>query len=355
MAHAPFTLSSRYEEAHKVENTAGPGDARPTGMQILKDENRLDGSLAGKVVIVTGCSSGVGVPTVEAMVAAGCIVYGGVRASSLDKTREALSSVLNDPKTKDKVHILEIDLASLASINAFAEEIKKREKLVNILINNAGVMAIPNREVTADGFEMQLGTNHLGHFYLFQNLKDLLIAGAKASPDFASRVVSLSSIAHRFGTVSFDDINMEKEGSYHPGKAYARSKTAVLWMANQVERLYGSQGIHGYTAIPGGIATPLQKHVQEQMEAASKDNRVSKHMKSVEQGCATTVWAATARDLEGRGGVCCENCCIIGPVLPVIDGYPLLAPGYAEWAYSPEGEERLWKVSNALVGLEEGA
>ncbi|ROV96320.1 hypothetical protein VMCG_07742 [Cytospora schulzeri] len=356
MAHAPFILPSKYEEVHRVENTAGPGDARPTGMQILEDQDRLDGSLADKIVVITGCSSGIGVPTVQAMAAAGCTVYGGVRPASIDKTKKALSSTLNDPKILGKVHILEIDMTSLASIKAFADEIKKREKVVNILINNAGVMAIPKREVTEDGFEMQLGTNHLGHFYLFQNLKGHLLAGARASSDFASRVINLGSVAHRFATVSFDDINAEKEGSYNPGKAYGQSKTAVLWMTNHVERLYGSQGLHGYTCTPGGVATALQKHVQVQMDALRDDTRTADHMRSVDQGCATTIWAATARELEGRGGLYCEDCGVAGPAQPVKDGYPHLAPGYsAGWAYSPDGEERLWTVSNVMVGLEEGA
>lgn len=194
------------------------------------------------------------------MAAAGCTVCGGVRGGSIDKAKDALSSVLNNPKTKNKVHILEVDLADLSSIKAFADEFKKREEVVNILINNAGVMALPKREVTKDGFEVHSGTNHLGHFYLFQNLKGHLLAGAKASPDFASRVITLTSTGHRAGPVLLDDINMEK--GYNPGKAYAISKTATLWTANQIDRLYGSQGIHGYSVVPGVIMTPLQRHVR---------------------------------------------------------------------------------------------
>lgn len=356
MTGPPFTLPSKYEEVHKRENIAGAGDARPTGVQILKDENRFDGSLKNKLAVVTGCSSGIGVPTVEALAAAGCIIYGGVRGASIERAREALSSVLNDPKTKDNVHLLDLDLTSLASVKGFADEIKKRESKLNLLINNAGIMAVPTRELTKDGFESQFGTNHLAHFYLFQNLKDLLIAGSKASPGFASRVVNVSSSSHRNSTVILDDINLAKPGNYEPWKAYGNSKTANIWMANHIERLYSSQGIHAYSLMPGGIWTPLQKHVQEMMEEVKGLKTVEDYMKSTEQGCATTIWAATARDLEGRGGVFCEDCCIIGKVESKDNnGIDNLAAGYVEWAYDPEGEEKLWRVSNELVGLEPNA
>lgn len=355
MTGPPFTLPSRYEEAHKVENQAGPGDSRPTALQILKDENRFDGSLNNKVAVVTGCSSGIGVPTVEALAQAGCIVYGGVRGASLGRAQEALSSVLNDAKTKDRVHLLDLDLTSLASVKKFADEIKSKESKINLLVNNAGIMSVPTRELTKDGFESQFGTNHLSHFYLFQNLKDLLIAGTKSSPDFKSRVVNVSSAAHRCNTVIFDDINLAKSGNYDPLKAYGNSKTANVWMANYIERHYSSQGIHAYSLMPGIIATSLQKHVSETMESIKGVKRFANFMKSTEQGCATTIWAATARDLEGRGGVYCEDCCIIGPVESKGDGFDDLAPGYSEWAYDPEGEEKLWKLSNELVGLEANA
>lgn len=355
MTGPPFTLPNKYEDVHKIENQAGPGDARPTGVQILQDENRFDGSLNNKVAVVTGCSSGIGVPTVEALAAAGCIVYGGVRGASMGRAQEALSSVLNDPRTKDKVHLLDLDLTSLASVKSFADEVKKRESKINLLVNNAGIMAVPTRELTKDGFESQFGTNHLSHFYLFQNLKDLLIAGTKSSPEFTSRVVNVSSSAHRNSPVVLDDINLAKPGNYEPWKAYGNAKTANIWMANYIDRHYSSQGIHAYSLMPGGIATPLQKHVPEMMEAFKGVARVENYMKSTEQGCATTIWAATARDLEGRGGVFCEDCCIIGPVVSKNDGFDQMGAGYAEWAYNPEGEEKLWKLSNELVGLEASA
>lgn len=256
-----MTMPGKYSDLHRPEVTAGPGDARPTGISILKDEGRFDGFFNDKVAVVTGCSSGIGVPTVKALAAAGAIVYGGVRGASMDRAREALASVLNDPKTKDKVHLLPIDLTKLASVKAFADEIKKAEQRVNILINNAGVMGTPERQVTKDGFEMQFGTNHLAHFYLFMCLKDQLLAGARDSPNFASRVVNVSSSLHRASPVVLDDINLEAKGRYNPWVAYGNSKTANIWMANQIDKLYGKRGISGYSLMPGGIATPLQKHI----------------------------------------------------------------------------------------------
>ncbi|KAI3399581.1 hypothetical protein diail_6220 [Diaporthe ilicicola] len=355
MTGPPFTLPSKYEAVHKSENLAGEGDARPTAVQILKDEKRFDGSLSNKVAIVTGCSSGIGIPTVEALAAAGCVVYGGVRGVSMGRAKEALSSVLNDPKTRDKVHLLRLDLTSLASVKEFADEVKKKESSLSILINNAAVMDVPTRELTEDGFELQFGTNHLSHFYLFQNLKDLLAAGARASPDFASRVVNVSSSGHRYNSVVLDDLNLAKPGNYEPGKGYGNSKTANIWMANHIERLYSSQGIHAYSLMPGGIATGLQKHRPDLEDLVKGSERISSFMKSTEQGCATTIWAATARDLEGRGGVFCEDCCVIGKMESKDDGFDIIAPGYAEWAYYPEGEEKLWKMSNELVGLDANA
>lgn len=221
-------MHGKYSQLHKPDMVAGPGDARPTGLQVLQDENRFDGSFLDKVVVITGCSSGIGVPTVEALAATGAVIYGGVRAASMERAKEALSPVLDDPKTKEKVHLIDLDLIDLHSVKSFAEEVKKRVSHVNLLINNAGVMAIPTREVTRDGFEMQFGTNHVAHFYLFQCLKDRLLAGANNSSNFASRVINTSSSGHRASTVHLDDVNLEAEGKYDRFKAYGHSKTASI-------------------------------------------------------------------------------------------------------------------------------
>ena len=339
-------MPGKYEAVHRHEVLRGPGDARPTGMEILQDEDRLSGDLSDKIVIITGCSSGLGVSTAQAMAATGATIYCTARA--LDRAREALGPLLDSPK----VHLLEMDLASLASVKAFADEFRSRESKLNILINNAGVMFIPTNTKTADGFEMHIGTNHFAHFYLFALLKDLLLAGS--TPEFQSRVVNLSSSGHRYCPEQFDDINLEKK--YDIMVAYGSSKSANIHMANQIERLYGSQGIHGYSVMPGGIYTPLQKHIQAEMESVRASSTYSPWMRSLEQGCATTVWAATARELEGKGGVYCENCAVAVEAPEGLDeaGLGRLQYGYAKWAYNQEMEERLWKMSLEAVGLKDG-
>lgn len=338
-------MTGKYEAVHRLEVLRGPGDARPTGLQILQDENRLGGDLIDKVVIITGCSSGLGVSTAQALAATGATVYCTARA--LDRAREALGALLDSPK----VHLLPLNLASLASVRAFAEEFRRREGKLNVLVNNAGVMFVPANTKTADGFEMHIGTNHFAHFYLFVLLKDLLLAGS--SPEFQSRVVNVSSSGHRFCAEQFDDINLDRE--YDPVVGYGSSKTANIHMANQIERVYGGQGIHGYSLTPGGIYTPLQKHIQEEMKAVREDSTYANWMKGLEQGCATTVWAATARELEGKGGVYCENCAVAVKAPEGLDesGKGRLQYGYAKWAYNQEMEERLWKMSLEAVGLKD--
>ena len=206
-------------------------------------------------------------------------------------------------------------------------------------------MATPEGK-TEDGFETQFGTNHLAHFLLFQLLKPALLSSS--TPNFNSRVVSLSSIAHRYFAPNLDNIMLT--GEYEPNRAYAYSKTANIWFANEIERKYGSQGVHALSLNPGGIWTGLQDHVAEQVAAWKEDPNVINYMKSLEQGAATTVWAAIGKVLEGKGGLYLDNC-QVSP--PVVEGYQLLDTGYEKWAYDPENEAKLWKMSNEYVGFKE--
>jgi NAD(P)-dependent dehydrogenase (short-subunit alcohol dehydrogenase family) len=336
-------MPGRYAEAHKKENYNGPGDARPTGLQIIQDEDRR-GDLLDKVVVITGCSSGIGISTAVAMAATGATVY--CTARDLDKAKRALGDLVEG---NPKVHLLYADLTSLASIKALADEIKKRETKINILINNAGVMYVPEKVKTKDGFELQIGTNHFAHFFLFCQLRDHLLAGS--TPDFNSRVINISSMGHRASPVLLDDINLDKH--YDPFIGYSQSKTANIHMVNHLDRLYGSRGIHGYSLSPGGIVTDLQKHVQDMMDDALKDGQFSKFFKSIDQGCATTVWAAVARELEGKGGLYLEDCAVAEKAGEDLDeaGDGRVEPGYAKWAYDPESEEKLWKLSLGLVDM----
>lgn len=328
-------MSSRYAAVH--ENPQGPGDSRPTALDVVKDEG-LQGKLGDKVAIITGCSSGIGIETARALNATGCKLFLGVRDTA--KGQKALSDILKP----GRVELLKMDLNSLDSVRAAAAEFLGKSKTLNILINNAGVMATPEGK-TADGFETQFGTCHLAHFLLFELLKPTLLASS--TPHFNSRVVALASSGHRGGGVRFDDYNFE-EGDYSPWIAYGQAKTANIYMTNEIDRRYGSKGLHGLSAMPGGIMTGLQKHVPG-MEEMTKQEAVQKYMKNAEQGAATTVYAALSKDWEGRGGRYLEDC---GESEQTTSQDPL-SNGYAPHAYNEEGEKRLWADSLKFVGLKD--
>lgn len=328
-------MSSHYAAAH--QNLKGPGDARPTALDIVRDEG-LEGKLSAKVALITGCSSGIGIETARALHATGIRLFLGVRDTV--KGQSALSDILKP----GHVDLLKMDLNSLESVRAAVAEFHKKSQTLNILINNAGVMATPQGK-TADGFETQFGTNHLAHFLLFQLLKPTLLASSTSS--FNSRVVALSSSGHRAGGIRFDDYGFEK-GDYSPWSAYGQSKTANIYMANEIERRYGTKGLHGLSVMPGGIMTGSQVHAPDAMkESWSKDDEVGKYMKSPEQGAATTVHAALSKEWEGKGGRYLEDC----REATQSEGGSALALGHAPHAYDEQGEKRLWADSLQFVGF----
>ncbi|KAF5010032.1 hypothetical protein FDECE_3786 [Fusarium decemcellulare] len=330
-------MTSRYVQVH--ESPAGPGDARPAASQIIKDEG-LEGKWHEKVILITGCSSGLGVETARTLAATGANLY--LTARDLDKAKTALG----DLAQSDRVHLLHLDLNSLASVRACVAEFTSKTSKLNILIANAGVMMTPEGRTT-DGFETQFGTNHLAHVLLFELLKPSLLASSTA--EFHSRVIFLSSIAHRSAEVNFDNLNLD--GDYNPWVAYGQSKTANIWSANQIERLYGHKGLHAWSVQPGPTGTGLYKHMSEAEVAASQsDPSLAKIFKTVEQGAATTVWAATAKALEGQGGKYLEDCQIAKPWDSAAGPW---APGYGLWTYDEEKEAKLWDKSLELVGVGE--
>lgn len=211
---------------------------------------------------------------------------------------------------------------------------------------DGSVMATPEGK-TEDGFETQFGTNHLAHFLLFQLLKPALLAAA--TPDFPSRVVALTSYGHRMHPVRFEDYNFAKE-EYVPWLAYGQSKTANIYFANHLDRLYGAQNLHATSVHPGGIMTGLQVHVPE-LDAMVEQPGVKEYMKNVEQGAATSVYAVLSEEWKGKGGRYLSDCQEQGPFKgenPMTTG----DDGYATWAYDPAAEERLWKDSESMVGLQ---
>lgn len=190
-------------------------------------------------------------------------------------------------------------------------------------------------------------TNHLSHFLLFYKLKDLLISSS--TPSFHSRVVTVSSAAHRYGQVNFDNINFR--GEYNGWLAYGSSKTANLYMMNHVERLYGSQGLHAYSVHPGSFVSPnLQKYSQTEMNAVMQDARVQKYLTNLEQACATSVYGAVSNELEGRGGLYLEGASVSAVEVP--PNSDAIEYGYAPWAHDQAKEEKLWELTKKMVNVQ---
>ncbi|KAI9152233.1 alcohol dehydrogenase [Paramyrothecium foliicola] len=329
---------SRYAAAHANPN--GPGDARPTALQIVRDEG-AEGKLKDKVVVITGTSSGIGIETARAFSETGARLF--LTARDLDKAKSALEAVF-DP---DRMELIQMNQTSLDSVRTAAKQILNKTNKVNILIENAGVMAVPNLEFTTNGHELQFGVNHLSHFLFFQLLKPALLAAV--TPELNSRVVVVASSAHLAHSINEpDNYNFEKS-DYDPWTAYSQSKTANVYMANELDRRYGSQGLHATSLHPGGIMTPLARHLGDGVaEAIASTEEARAQMKNPEQGAATTLWAAVGKEWEHKGGIYLEDC---GETQLCESPKGHFAKGHAKHAYDPERERRLWEDSLRLVGL----
>ncbi len=289
--------------------------------------------------LITGCSSGLGVETGHAIAATGARVFLAVR--SLEKGRTACGSFLEP----GRVGLVQLDLSSVASVRTAAAEFLAKSPSLNVLVCNAGIMMNPTREETADGFEMQLATNYLGHFLLFYLLKDALLEGS--TPEFNSRLVNVSSAAHHASEIIFDDFNLTKDGAYEASKAYGQSKLAQIYMANYVDRHYGPRGLHALSLMPGGVATDLQKHFPKEVKESWKTNpAIYNFMKSPEQGAATTVFAAVGKEWEGHGGKYLENCRVSTPQ-PLIPG----VIGVKDYAFDERKENMTWQITLGTLGL----
>jgi NAD(P)-dependent dehydrogenase (short-subunit alcohol dehydrogenase family) len=293
--------------------------------------------LKGRDAIVTGGASGIGIETVRALAIAGARVVIATR----DETKgKAVAATLRKETGNEQIEFQQLDLASLASVQAFVKQFLALRRELYLLINNAGIMAAP-LSYTVDGFESQFGTNHIGHFSLAVGLVPALKAGGRA------RVVSLSSLGHRRSDVHFDDLNF-RHRPYDPWLAYGQSKTANVLFAVGMTQRFGAEGINANAVHPGGIMTGLQKHVshEEQIKIGWIDDKGTQNpnFKSTEQGAATSIWAAVAPELEGLGGRYLENCRI---AKPWSDDHP--TSGVKSYAVDPKSAERLWSVSESLV------
>lgn len=331
-----------YADVHR--RPQGPGDARPTAMQIVDDENLIN-KWHDKTVLITGGSSGIGVETARALHATGAQIFFTTR--NLTQAKEVCDDIIRTSPSKREIEVLYMDLGSLTSVRDAAADFLRRSNRLNVLINNAGVMGAPFGK-TADGFEIHFGVNHLSHFLLTQLLLPTLVASS--SPSFASRVVNVSSMGHHHspGGLSnpniWQDLNFEKS-TYDPRIAYGRSKTANILHTNQIERLYGSDldhPVHAFSLHPGGITTKLWRHYGASPEEAYKNGI----WKSPEQGAATTVWCAVAGVWEGNAGTYCEDCQESYPDPP---GRQMEDRGYAPWAKDQKAEQRLWVESEKII------
>ncbi|KAH8891872.1 NAD(P)-binding protein [Thozetella sp. PMI_491] len=339
-ALSPSTaMVSRYAAAHSKPK--GPGDSRPTALQIVHDEQRVN-AMSDKVIFITGCSSGLGIETARALKATGATLY--LAARNLEKARDNLRDILDG----GRVHLVKLDLESLDSVRSCVADFRTRSSKLNILINNAGVRLTP-RGKTKEGFETQFGTNHVAHFLLFQLLKPVLLASS--TPEFQSRVVAVSSTGHRKAPLDLSDLNQERR-PYDPYLAYGYSKLANIYMSNEIERRFGSQGLHGWSVHPGGIRTGLQRPNLQDWLIVFKAGLISTYNASQnpEQGAATSVWAAISRELEGKGGKYCERSMISQG--PVKKGYKVTDPGYESWTYDEAAAEKLYEMSLEMVSLE---
>ena len=308
----------------------------------------LDGiDLSGKTVLITGGASGLGQETARAMAARGARLV--IAARDMDKGTAAVDAILEDVPTAE-IEVMELDLADLDSIRAFTILFLREYPELDLLINNAGVMACPKSE-TADGFEMQFGTNHLGHFLLTNRLKPALYKAAKAGR--APRVVTLSSRAHQRAPVDLEDPNYEKR-DYDKWQAYGESKTANALFALELDTRWKDGGIRSFSVHPGGIVTNLGRHLDEgdiAMLMARFEGTEQPQFKSIPQGAATTCYAATAPELDGRGGVYLENSGIAEPN-DDLESVPLETDGAGvrSWAQDDAAAKKLWALSEKLVG-----
>ncbi len=291
--------------------------------------------LSGVRVIVTGASGGLGEETARALASRGAAVT--IAARDAGKMKAAAANIQQDTGS-ELVDTGQLELDKPASVQAFADAWLGKYDQLNLLINNAGVMACPLTR-TVEGWELQFATNHLGHFLLTSLLVPALKAGAPA------RIVNLSSAGHRRSAVDLDDPNYEKR-DYDPFEAYGQSKTANIWFSMELNRRLKSFGITANAVHPGGIITDLGRHLSDEIRQTMTKQLKSSgiQLKSIPAGAATSVWAATTHDLDNRGGIYLEDCHIAEPATDDAAG------GYAPHAYDEAGAARLWDLSEELLG-----
>ena len=307
----------------------------PFGFSSTAAEVIAGVDLSGKRAIVTGASSGIGVETARALADAGAAVTLAVRNT---EAGERVAAEIQDSTGNSAVTVGALDLSDLTSARAFAAAWSGP---LDILVNNAGVMAIQELTISASGHEMQFATNHLGHFALALGLHDALAAADSA------RIVAVSSGGHLRSPVVFDDIDYAFR-DYDPFGAYGQSKAANVLFAVEATRRWSADGIVANAVMPGGIATPLQRHLPSHYAADALDafRAAGTDFKTVEQGAATSVLLAASPLLESVGGRYFENC---NEAVQVERRGKPGQGGVAPYALDPANAERLWELSLKLI------
>ena len=317
------------------------------GATSTADEVLSGTSLHGKRILVTGVSAGLGIETARALAAHGADVVGAAR--DLKKAEAATTQVRRDAAAQGgSFELVGLDLANLKSVRACADELLAKGQFLDAIIANAGVMATPFSH-TADGFETQFGTNHLGHFVLVNRIAPLLRKG--------SRLINLSSAGHRFSNVDLDDPNFER-APYDPFVAYGRSKTANILFAAAFDRRHCRRGVRAAAVHPGVIETELGRHldpariramIDQMSKQLAAEGKASFRWKTIPQGAATSVWAAVVAPAEEIGGQYCENC-HVGKVVADSATISGVSGGVRAYALDPNNAEVLWKKSEEMVG-----
>ena len=321
-----------------MESTFG---ATSTTDDVLSGVN-----LKGKRILVTGVSAGLGVETARALAAHGARVVGAAR--DLGKAEVATARVRDAAAAAGgSFEMVALDLANLKSVRTCADALLARGEPFDVVIANAGVMATPFGH-TADGFETQFGTNHLGHFVLVNRIAPLIRAGG--------RLVNLSSAGHRFANVDLEDPNFERT-PYDPFVAYGRSKTANILFAVAFDQRHRARGIRAAAVHPGGIHTELGRHM-DPSHAQSMVEQIDKQLaaegkppyqwKTIPQGAATSVWAAIVASPDEVGGRYCENC-HVGRVVADNTVISVVSEGVRGYALDPQNAEALWNKSEQMV------
>ena len=322
-------------------------DATTFGSTSTTEDVLAGVDLRGKRILVTGVSAGLGVETARALASHGATVVGAAR--DLKKAEIATAEAKHQAERNGgSLELVELDLASLKSVRACADTLLAKGEKFDVIIANAGVMATPFGH-TADGFERQFGTNHLGHFVLVNRSAPLIRTGG--------RLVNLSSAGHRYSNVDLEDPNFERT-PYDPFVAYGRSKTANILFAVAFDKRHGNRGVRAAAVHPGVIQTELARHVDPSRIQQIIDQRNQQlvaegkppfRWKTVPQGAATSVWAAVVAEGEEVGGKYCEDC-HVGKVLPntvAIEGF---TEGVKQYALDPKNADALWKKSEEMVG-----